>query len=98
MYVVFLLFFFFFPARRHLTAHSRDWPRKSLLAAIVIFSNGSLWQPYEGNIGKLTLVDMAMNNDLINFGVSRTNSIAPPQVQKLNIEMVITPEPLVLEK
>ncbi len=26
-----------------------------------------------------------------------TNSIAPPPVQQFNIEMVITPEPLILE-
>ncbi len=45
-----------------------------------------------------TLVMMVITSDLINFGVSRPNSIAPPPVQKLNIEMVITPEPLVLEK
>ncbi len=45
-----------------------------------------------------TLVMMVITSDLTNFGVSRTNSIAPPPVQKLNIEMVITPEPLVLEK
>ncbi len=45
-----------------------------------------------------TIVVMAMNSDLTNFGVSRTNSIAPPLVQKFNIEMVITPEPLILEK
>ncbi len=44
-----------------------------------------------------TLVVMAMNSDLTNFGVSKTNSIAPP-VQKLNIEMVITPEPLYSRK
>ncbi len=41
-----------------------------------------------------TLVEMAMNSDLTNFGVF----IAPPPVQKLNIEMLITPEPLILEK
>ncbi len=45
-----------------------------------------------------TLVVMVINSDLTNFGVSRTNSIAPPPVQKFNIEMVITPEPLNLEK
>ncbi len=39
-----------------------------------------------------------MNSDLTKFGVSRTNSIAPPPVKKLKIKMVITPEPLVLEK
>ncbi len=44
-----------------------------------------------------TLVVMTMNSDLTNFGVSRTNSIAPPAVQKLNIEMVITPETVILE-
>ncbi len=42
-----------------------------------------------------TLVAMAMNSDLTNCGVSRTNSIAPPEVQKFKIEMAITPEPLV---
>ncbi len=41
---------------------------------------------------------MAMNTDLTNFGGSRTNSIAPPPVQKLNIEMVIAPEPLIVEE
>ncbi len=39
---------------------------------------------------------MAMNSDLTNCGVSRTNSIAPPEVQKFKIEMAITPEPLPL--
>ncbi len=45
-----------------------------------------------------TLIVMAMNSDLTNFGVSRTTSIAPPPVQIFNIEMVITHEPLILEK
>ncbi len=52
-----------------------------------------------------TLVVMAKNSVLTNFGVSRTNfgvsrtnSIAPPLIQKFNIEMVITPEPPILEK
>ncbi len=45
-----------------------------------------------------TLVVMTMNTDLTNFGGSRTNSIAPPPVQKLNIEMVIAPEPLIVEE
>ncbi len=44
-----------------------------------------------------TLVGMVINSDLTNFGVSRTNSIAPPPVQKFNIHMVITHEPLILE-
>ncbi len=41
---------------------------------------------------------MAMNSDLTNLGVSKTTSIAPPPVQKFNIQMVITHEPLILEK
>ncbi len=45
-----------------------------------------------------TPVEMVMNSYLTNFGVSRTTSIAPPPVQKFNIEMVITREPLSLEK
>ncbi len=45
-----------------------------------------------------TLVEMAMNSDLANFGVSKTTSIAPPPVQKFNIKMVINREPLSLEK
>ncbi len=44
------------------------------------------------------LVDMAVNSDLTNFGVSKNNSIAPPPVQKLNIEIIKTHESLVLEK
>ncbi len=45
-----------------------------------------------------TLSDIAMNSYLTNFGINRTNSIAPPPVQKFNIQMVITLEPLYLEK
>ncbi len=45
-----------------------------------------------------TVVEISMNTDLTNFGGSRTNSIAPPPVQKLNIEMVTTPEPLIVEE
>ncbi len=45
-----------------------------------------------------TLVVMAMNSDVTNFGVSRTNSTAPPAVQKFNIEMLIPLEPLALER
>ncbi len=45
-----------------------------------------------------TLVVMAITIDLTNFGVSRTNSIAPPPVQIFNTEIVITLEPLILEK
>ncbi len=45
-----------------------------------------------------TIVEMAMNSDLTNFGVSRTNSIAPPPVHIFNIEMVIIHKPLILGK
>ncbi len=45
-----------------------------------------------------TLLGMVINSDLTNFGVSKTTSIAPPPVQIFNIEMVITREPLSLEK
>ncbi len=45
-----------------------------------------------------THLGMVINSDLTNFGVSRTTSIAPPPVQIFNIEMVITREPLSLEK
>ncbi len=45
-----------------------------------------------------TLIVVAMNSNLTSFGVSRTTSIAPPPVQIFNIEMVITREPLSLEK
>ncbi len=41
---------------------------------------------------------MAINRDLANFGVSETNSIAPPPVQKFNIEVVITRKLLMVEK
>ena len=45
-----------------------------------------------------TVVEMAMNSNWTKFGVSRVNSIAPPPVQKFNIEMFITFEPFDLEK
>ncbi len=45
-----------------------------------------------------TLVEMAINRDLTNFGDSKTNSIAPPPVQKFNIEEVITRKLLMVEK
>lgn len=44
-----------------------------------------------------TLVVMVMNSELTNFGVSRTNSIAPPPVQKFTF-LKVTFEPFVLEK
>ncbi len=45
-----------------------------------------------------TLVEMVINRDLTNFGVSKTNSIAPPPVQKFNIKVVITHKLLMVEK
>ncbi len=61
-------------------------------------SMAALWREHRKMMKFGTLVVMVINSDLTNFGVSRTNSIAPPPVQKFNIEMVITPEPLILEK
>ncbi len=61
-------------------------------------SMAALWREHRKMMKFGTLVVMVINSDLTNFGVSRTNSIAPPPVQKFNIEMVITPEPLNLEK
>ncbi len=58
----------------------------------------ALWREHMKMMKFGTLVVMAITIDLTNFGVSRTNSIAPPPVQKFNIEMVITLEPLILEK
>ncbi len=78
-----------------------------LLAAIFIIiilllfqweSMAALWREHGKMMKFGTLVEMAMNSDLTNFGVSKTTSIAPPPVQKFNIEMVITREPLSLEK
>ncbi len=45
-----------------------------------------------------TLVEMAINRDLTDFGVSKNNSIAPPPVQKSNFEVVITRKLLMVEK
>ncbi len=45
-----------------------------------------------------TLVEMVINRDLTNFGVYKTNSIAPPPVQKFIIEEVITCKLLMVEK
>jgi len=45
-----------------------------------------------------TIVEIVMNSDWSNFGVSRANSIVPPPVQKFTFLKVITFEPFVLEK
>ncbi len=100
---------FALPALRRPMGRLRAWPRESLLAAIFIIiiiiiifvqweSMAALWREHGKMMKFGTLVEIAMNSDLTNFGVSRTNSIAPPPVQKFNIEMVITHEPLILEK
>ncbi len=43
-------------------------------------------------------VVMVNTSSLTNFWISRTNSLAPPPVQKPNIEIIIAHEPLILEK
>ncbi len=69
---------------------------------IIIFvqweSMAALWTEHGKMMKFGTLIVVAMNSDLTNFGVSKTTSIAPPPVQIFNIEMVITREPLSLEK
>ncbi len=60
-------------------------------------SMAALWREH-GKMMKFGTLSMVINSDLTNFGVSRTTSIAPPPVQIFNIEMVITREPLSLEK
>ncbi len=61
-------------------------------------SMAALWREHGKMMKFGTLLGMVINSDLTNFGVSKTTSIAPPPVQKFNIEMVITREPLSLEK
>ncbi len=61
-------------------------------------SMAALWREHGKMMKFGTLLGMVINSDLTNVGVSRTTSIAPPPVQKFNIEMVITREPLSLEK
>ncbi len=61
-------------------------------------SMAALWREHGKMMKFGTLLGMVINSDLTNFGVSRTTSIAPPPVQIFNIEMVITREPLSLEK
>ncbi len=63
-----------------------------------IESMAALWREHGKMMKFGTLLGMVINSDLTNFGVSRTTSIAPPPVQIFNIEMVITREPLSLEK
>ncbi len=58
----------------------------------------ALWREHRKMMKIGTLVGMAMNSDVSNFWVFRTNSTAPPAVQKFNIEMLIPLEPLGLEK
>ncbi len=61
-------------------------------------SVATLWRENRKIMKIGTLVKMAINRDLTNFGLSKTNSIAPPPVQKFNIEVVITHKPLILGK
>ncbi len=95
---------FALPALRRPMGRLRAWPRESLLAAIFIIifvqweSMAALWTEHGKMMEFGTLIGMVINSDLTNFGVSRTTSIAPPPVQIFNIEMVITREPLSLEK
>ncbi len=95
---------FALPALRRPMGRLRAWPRESLLAAIFIIifvqweSMAALWTEHGKMMKFGTLIIVAMNSDLTNFGVSKTTSIAPPPVQNFNIEMVITREHLILEK
>ncbi len=59
------------------------------------------WDSKMSHILLITLDDllvMVITSKLTNFGVSRTNSIAPPPVQIFNIEIIITHKPLILGK
>ncbi len=101
---------FALPALRRPSCSSRARPRHCCLQLYWILflldsfflgkwgSVATLWRE-NGKIMKIdTLVEMAINRDLTNFGVSKTNSIAPPPVQKFNIEVVITRKLLMVEK
>ncbi len=61
-----------------------------LLLLIIIFvqweSMAALWREHGKMMKFGTLVEIAMNSDLTNFGVSRTNSIAPPPVQNSTLK------------
>ncbi len=61
-------------------------------------SVATLWRENRKMMKIGTLVEMVIKSDLTNFGVSKTNSIAPPPVQKFNIEVVITRKLLMVEK
>ncbi len=57
------------------------------------------WDSKMSHILLITIVDLlviVITSKLTNFGVSRTNSIAPPPVQIFNIEIIITHKPLIL--
>ncbi len=101
---------FALPALRRPMGRLRAWPRESLLAAILDLipvrffflgkwgSVATLWRENRKMMKIGTLVEMVIKSDLTNFGVSKTNSIAPPPVQKFNIEVVITRKLLMVEK
>ncbi len=61
-------------------------------------SVATLWRENRKMMKIGTLVEMVINRDLTNFGVYKTNSIAPPPVQKFIIEEVITCKLLMVEK
>ncbi len=59
------------------------------------------WDSKMSHILLITIDDLlviVITSKLTNFGVSRTNSIAPPPVQIFNIEIIITHKPLILGK
>ncbi len=67
------------------------------VSVLIILPPLCLWQPKELLAGKLvkfgTLIDDTVNSKHTKFGVSNSNSLAPPLVQKLHFEMLITFEP-----
>ena len=79
------------------------WTVCALILLLLFFfrqwkSMAALWTEHRKMMKFGTLLVMLMNSNWTNFWASRTNSIAPPPVQKFNIEMVITFEPFDLEK
>ncbi len=63
-----------------------------LLLLLLLYSShesmAALWREHGKMMKFGTLIGMVINSDLTNFGVSRTTSIAPPPVQKFNIQII----------
>ncbi len=86
---------------RNETWYASSKPRSEVNTKVGNSATYGYWDSKMSHILLITIDDLlviVITSKLTNFGVSRTNSIAPPPVQIFNIEIIITHKPLILGK